>query len=149
MDGADLVGGEVLVVSSLETEGSGCLVGGADPKLCADPAPGQLLVGDPVIAAALHDVVEDLQKIELVRGDLGLRIEPGASLGVEISQLVDKIFVLGSAIDNMLGWPLRHHRGRLCPPRGARGRGVADCPGKIGSIVAFRSRRQAMSRRVS
>lgn len=148
MDGADLVGGEVLVVGGLETECSGCLVGGADPKLCADPAPGQLLIGDPIIAAALDDVVEDLEKIELVRGYLGLRVEPGASLGVEISQLVDEVFVLGSAIDNVLGWSLRHHRGRLCPLRGARGRGVADCPGKVGTLVAFFSRTDAMRCRV-
>lgn len=149
MDGADLVGGEILVVGGLETEGSGCFIGGADPKLCADPAPGQLLVGDPIIAAALDDVIEDLQKVELVWCDLGLRVKPRASLGVEVSQLVDEIFVLGSAIDDMLGGPLRHHRGRLCPRRGARERAVADCPGRIGTIVTFRSRRQAMRCQVS
>lgn len=121
MDGANLVGGKVLVVGGLKTEGSGCLVGGTDSKLGADPAPGQLLVGDPVIAAALNDVVEDLQKIKLVRGDLGLWVEPGSSLGVEFSQLVDELLVLGSAINNVLGGPLRYHRGRLCPQRGARG----------------------------
>lgn len=91
-------------------------------KLRQDFAPCQLLLRDLVVSAMLNNAIEELVEIDVGGIDLGLGIEPGASVGVEIPELCDEIFVLGSPVDEMFGDPIgRRHRGRV-RPQGRRNR---------------------------
>lgn len=130
MNGADLVGGEVLVVGGFETESDSGLIAGVDTKLCSGSAPGQLLVRDLVVASILDNVVEDLQEVEVRISDLRLGVKFRAAFGVEGFEVIDKLLIFGGAIDGVL-WDglLRRHRYRSA--RAGRAQMLYNCASSV------------------
>lgn len=55
-----------------------------------------------------HDVIEQLEQVDMIITKLGQWFEWRTALSVEFSQLANELFVLGSSIDRMNGW-LRSH----------------------------------------
>lgn len=111
MDGPDLIGGEVPIASSLESEADASVIG-IETKLVGSTAPEQLLGGKLVVTTLLDNVLECLEKVQALVSDLGLWVKLGASFGVERSELVDELLILGGAIDGVVcDRLLRRHGG--------------------------------------
>jgi len=106
----DLVRGQLLVEDLLQCI---CICWGIMPhqaKTFAHLAPHELLVRDLVVATIFDDVVENLVKVDIHVSHLGLWVEIGAALLVELAQILDELFILGSSVDRVLhGWFWRRH----------------------------------------
>lgn len=67
--------------------------------------PGLLLAAKLIVASALNDALVELQKVHIDvaarHGQSGLRFESGTALVVESSDILDELFVLGSALDGV------------------------------------------------
>jgi hypothetical protein len=66
----------------------------------------------------LHNVIEELEQIDVIVAQLRQGFEWRTSLSVEFGQLVDELFVLGSPINRMDGWLRRHDAASLAAGSG-------------------------------
>lgn len=99
--GLDLVGSEVLVVGSLEVESHAGL--GANAEFLGHTKPNVLLDSENVVAALVEDVFVEFEEVHRDLLDLGLWVELGTTLLMELSQLLDELLPFLSAINGMPG----------------------------------------------
>lgn len=108
----DFVGGQLLVKDLLQCICICWRIMPHQPKPFAHLAPHELLVRDLVVASIFDDEIENLVKVNIHVSHLGLWVEGGAALLVELAQVLDELFILGSSVDSVLdGWFWRRHFG--------------------------------------